>query len=84
MKKTITTIAVLFIASAIFAQKPKQDSIKTDTLSILSYQQVIQILQDIQIQMSKKYTVTEEQWTNDYNILVQSIKIIPNKEQPKK
>jgi hypothetical protein len=84
MKKTITTIIAIFIALAIFAQKPKQDSVKSDTVSILSYQQVTQIIQDIQIQLSKKYVVTEEQWATDFNVLIQSIKIIPNKEQPKK
>ncbi len=80
MKKIIIAF-LLFATLSVNAQK---DSTKKDTVAILSLAKVQEIITVIQIQESGKADIKPTVWDGLIRDLVSSIKIIPNKEQPKK
>lgn len=81
MKKISIFLAFIILSSNCFSQK---DSTQKDTVITLSYTQIVEIYSTIQIQASGKADVRPEVWKEVLNILNNSVKILPKKEQPKK
>lgn len=81
MKKTF----LILISSFWLFASAQKDSVK-DTISILSFQQVSEIVNDIQLQQSGKVDVKKEVWNDILQTLYRSliVRTLPNKELPKK
>lgn len=78
MKKVIIILSVTLFFFSANAQK---DSTAKDTVIILTIQQLNELNQDIQIQMSGRADVKKEQWLNDLNMLYKAVRIIPKEQQ---
>lgn len=61
MKKFLLAVSILFSLSV---NAQKKDSTAQDTLIVLSVQQANQLIQDIQIQMTGKADIRNEEWAN--------------------
>lgn len=71
MKKTLLAISILLCLHA-SAQK---DTTAKDTVIVLSIQQANQLIQDIQIQMSGKADIRNEEWAADLKMIFGSAHI---------
>jgi hypothetical protein len=81
--KQVLIIFLVILSINSFAQKDTT-KVKSDTVCVLSIEQVREIANYIQIQMSGKADIKNGTWQNVLAILANNIKIIPNKEQLKK
>ena len=82
MKKTVITVSLLFASFICFSQK---DSLK-DTIAVLSFPQVNEIMYYMNLAKSGRVDVKGETWTYLMNMIGGSLqeRKIPKKEQPKK
>lgn len=80
MKQQLLILVFCAISMVCFSQKDtSKKAVTYDTLCIIPKAQFMQLIQDIEVQLSHKYEVKDEQWLRDHEMIINNIKLIPNK-----
>lgn len=86
--KKIITIFLLSTSISVSAQKKNADVIRSadttakDTIIVLTVQQASELINDIQIQMTGRADIKNEQWVKDLQMIYESARITPKSDKP--